>query len=91
LASAYLPGRKISKNFKIVFRGLGTVYLANGICFLPVLVLIDIIMDPSVRPLIDGFGGRCLKRIVYLDFRKLKKQLSINMLSPILFALYKAY
>jgi len=49
LASAYLPGRKISKNFKIVFRGLGTVYLANGICFLPVLVLIDIIMDPSVH------------------------------------------
>jgi len=49
LASAYLPGRKISKNFKIVFRGLGTVYLANGICSLPVLVLIDIIMDPSVH------------------------------------------
>lgn len=49
LASAYLPGRKISKNFKIIFRGWGTVYLANGICSLPVLALIDIIMDLSVH------------------------------------------
>lgn len=49
--------KKNIKKFKIISKGSGAVYLANVICSLPVLALIDIIMDMSIHWLMVSVDG----------------------------------